>query len=111
LREKKMEINQVSKMLAYSFVSELIKSNKLKKKIFVNPGVPDDSIDSVDVSFGDLEDYYKKVLTTIENTPEIRHSIVDALKAYQDAGGDLNEFYPARLIASEESLQKNLFFD
>jgi len=106
-----MEINQVSKMLAYSFVSELIKTNKLKKKIFVNPEISDDSADSAEVSFGDLEDYYKKVLTTIENTPEIRHSIVDALKAYQETGGDLNDFYPAKLIASEESLQKNLFFD
>jgi hypothetical protein len=106
-----MELNQVSKMLAYSFVSELIKTNKLKKKIFVNQEISDDSVDSVEVSFGDLEDYYKKVLTTIENTPEIRHSIVDALKSYQDSGGDLNNFYPAKLIASEESLQKNLFFD
>ncbi|MEY3370704.1 MAG: hypothetical protein RLZZ361_1374 [Cyanobacteriota bacterium] len=106
-----MEINQVSKMLAYSFVSELIKSNKLKKKIFINSSLNDDLVDTADVSFGDLEEYYKKVLTTIENTPEIRHSIVDALKAYQESGGDLNEFYPAKLIASEESLQKNLFFD
>ena len=48
-----MELNQVSKMLAYSFVSELIKTNKLKKKIFVNQEISDDSVDSVEVSFGD----------------------------------------------------------
>jgi hypothetical protein len=108
-----MELNQVSKMLAYSFVSELIKSNKIKKRAFLNSSKTqdDDGIDTTDVSFGDLEDYYKNVLSVIENTPEIRESIVNALKKYQEEGKDLNELYPTKLLVEDESLRKILFLD
>lgn len=109
-----MELNQVSKMLAYSFVSELIKSNKIKKRTFLNSSKTqdtDEAGDSSDVSFGDLEDYYKNVLSVIESTPEIRESIVNALKKYRDEGKDLNELYPTELLVQDESLRKILFID
>ncbi len=114
-----MEVGQVNKMLAYSFVSELIKKKKVKKKGLVdglsleaNEDAPDSKgVDSAEMSFGDLEDYYKNVLSVIENTPEIRESIVSALKNVHEQGGDLNELYPAKLIAREASLKSMLFLE
>lgn len=113
-----VEINQVNKMLAYSFVSEVIKNKKIKKRKF-SSGAYDESakefeaaeIDSANMNFGDLEAYYKNVLGVIENTPEIRQSLVDALKQYQDKGGDLNELYPTDLIVQDESLRRTVFLD
>lgn len=112
-----MEVGQVNKMLAYSFVSELIKKKKVKKAGLLS-GLSDldiegadTGIDSAEMSFGDLEDYYKNVLSVIENTPEIRESIVSALKNVHEQGGDLNELYPAKLIAREASLKSMLFLE
>jgi hypothetical protein len=108
-----MEVSQVSKMLAYSFVSELINKKKLKKNVRVatDDGAETEAseLDISEMSFGDLETYYKNVLAVIEESPEIRGSLVDAIKKVQDEGGDLNAHYPAKLIAQEESLQKQLF--
>jgi len=113
-----MEIQQVNKMLAYSFVSEIIKNKKIKKRDFSDVSALDSEnafnareVDSANMSFGDLESYYKNVLSVIENTPEIRNSIVSALKNYQSNGGDLNSLYPTELIVKEDSLNKVLFLD
>lgn len=113
-----MNFNQISKMLAYGFVSELIENKKIKKRKFVNgtedPGDKEFDtavVDTAEMSFGDLEDYYKNVLSVIENTPEVRNSIVHSLKSVQDDGIDLNKLYPTYLIVKEESLKKVLFMD
>lgn len=113
-----MDFNQVSKMLAYGFVSELIENKKIKKRKFLDkyedPGEKEFDttiVDSADMSFGDLENYYKNVLSVIEETPEIRTSIVDSLKKIQEDGVDLNKLYPTSLIVKEESLKKVLFMD
>ncbi len=105
-------------MLAYGFVSELIENKKIKKRKFVDgtedPGDKEFEaaiVDTADMSFGDLEDYYKNVLSVIENTPEVRDSIVNSLKKTQDEGIDLNKLYPTYLIVKEESLKKVLFMD
>lgn len=116
-----MEVNQVSKMLAYSYVSELIKNKKITKRKFADSGLAEDvdldsgkefetsSVDSANMSFGDLENYYKNVLSVIEETPEIRVALVTALKNFQTDGGDLNTLYPADIIVKEESFQRVLF--
>ncbi len=119
-----MEVNQVSKMLAYSYVSELIKNKKItKRKFSSSAGVAEDpdldsgeefeatSVDSANMSFGDLENYYKNVLSVIEETPEIRVALVTALKNFQSEGGDLNTLYPADIIVKEESFQRVLFMN
>jgi hypothetical protein len=110
-----MEINDATKLLAYSFVSELIKKKKIKKSgnAIITEG-PDGEVsamegDIADVSFGDLENYYRNVVTIIENTPEIRQSIVDTLNDLKKQGKDLNDLYPARAVASETSLKQVLF--
>ena len=112
-----MEVNQVSKMLAYSYVSELIKNKKITKRKLVDSAIAEDSeeefegtsVDSTNMSFGDLENYYKSVLSVIEETPEIRVALVTALKSFQSEGGDLNTLYPADIIAKEKSFQRVLF--
>lgn len=112
-----MEIGQVSKMLAFSFVSELIKKKKVKKRsllVDVRDSEQEFETESVDVSemsFGDLEAYYKNVLSVIESTPEIRTSLVNSIKKVSEKGEDLNDYYPSSLIAKEESLRKILFLD
>ncbi|MCE2928110.1 MAG: hypothetical protein LW817_00580 [Candidatus Caenarcaniphilales bacterium] len=114
-----MEINQVSKMLAYSFVSELIKNKKIKKRKFSDSASELDSglefsteeVDSANLSFSELEEYYKNVISVIENTPEVRTTLVTALKSYQENGGDLNSLYPTELIVKEGSLKKTLFYN
>jgi hypothetical protein len=115
-----MEINQVSKMLAFSYVSELIKQKKITKRSFVDiNGASEDTeeefettpVDSANMSFGDLENYYKNVVTAIENTPEIRGALITALKNFQNDGGDLNSLYPADIIAKETSFQRVLFMN
>jgi hypothetical protein len=115
-----MEINQVSKMLAFSYVSELIKQKKITKRRLVDANtVSDDgkeefettTVDSANMSFGDLENYYRNVVTVIENTPEIRTALVSALKNFQNDGGDLNSLYPADIIAKETSFQRILFMN
>ena len=108
---KNMEVSQVSKMLAYSFVSELINKKKLKKNVRVAEAseVEASEVELSEMSFGDLETYYKNVLSVIEESPEIRGSLVDTINKVQEQGGDLNAHYPAKLVAEEESLQKQLF--
>ena len=116
-----MEINQVSKMLAYSYVSELIKNKKITKRKIVDSTLEEDidsgeefeatTVDSSNMSFGDLENYYKNVLSIIEETPEIRVALVTALKNFQSEGGDLNTLYPADIIVKDESFQKVLFMN
>lgn len=113
-----MDFNQVSKMLAYSFVSELIENKKIKKRKFLDsyedPGDKEfdtTTVDSADMSFGDLESYYKNVLSVIENTPEIRTHLVSNLTKLQEEGVDLNKLYPTSLIVKEGSLKKVLFMD
>ena len=116
-----MEVNQVSKVLAYSYVSELIKNKKITKRKFASAALAEEpdidtgeefettSVDSANMSFGDLEKYYKNVLSVIEETPEIRVALVTALKNFQSEGGDLNTLYPADIIVKEESFQRVLF--
>jgi hypothetical protein len=115
-----MEINQVSKMLAFSYVSELIKQKKITKRRLIDAnslsGEDKDefeisNVDSANLSFGELENYYRNVITVIENTPEIRTALVSALKNFQNDGGDLNSLYPADIIAKETSFQKILFMN
>ena len=111
-----MELGHVSKMLAYSFVSELIKKKKVKKRSVLDSVIgsksselEDPTLDMAELSFGDLENYYKSVLSVIEETPEIRESLVNSIKRVTEDGKDLNSFYPSILVANEESLRKILF--
>jgi hypothetical protein len=111
-----MELGHVSKMLAYSFVSELIKKKKVKKQgvldsIDQSKSVdPEESgIDMAEMSFGDLENYYKSVLSVIEGTPEIRESLVNSIKQVTEDGRDLNDLYSSKAMANEDSLRKILF--
>ncbi len=111
-----MELGQVSKMLAYSFVSELIKKKKVKKRSVLESSselreeeAEDALVDVAHMSFGDLENYYKNVLSVIEGTPEIRTSLVNSIKRVTEEGKDLNDYYPSKLVADEESLRKILF--
>ena len=111
-----MELGHVSKMLAYSFVSELIKKKKVKKRGVLDSvdqsksSDPEDSgVDMAEMSFGDLENYYKSVLSVIEGTPEIRESLVNSIKQVTEDGRDLNDLYSSKAMANEDSLRKILF--
>ena len=111
-----MELGHVSKMLAYSFVSELIKKKKVKKQGVLDAvdqskaSDPEDSgVDMAEMSFGDLENYYKSVLSVIEGTPEIRESLVNSIKQVTENGRDLNDLYSSKAMANEDSLRKILF--
>ena len=103
-----MELGHISKMLAYSFVSELIKKKKVKKRHVLDSSQKI-GLDVAEMSFGDLEDYYKSVLSVIEETPEIRESLVNSIKQATEGGKDLNDFYSSKLVANEDSLRKILF--
>ncbi len=112
-----MELGHVSKMLAYSFVSELIKKKKVKKHSVLDSIMgsktseleEEATIDMAEMSFGDLENYYKSVLSVIEETPEIRESLVNSIKRVTEDGKDLNSFYSSKQMANEDSLRKVLF--
>lgn len=112
-----MELGHVSKMLAYSFVSELIKKKKVKKRSVIDSSTGESKLieseepglDIAEMSFGDLENYYKSVLSVIEGTPEIRQSLVNSIKQVTEDGKDLNDFYPSKSVANEESLRRILF--
>ncbi len=112
-----MELGHVSKMLAYSFVSELIKKKKVKKHNVLDSIIGSKSseleeesiVDMAEMSFGDLENYYKSVLSVIEETPEIRESLVNSIKRVTEDGKDLNSFYSSKMMANEDSLRKILF--
>ncbi len=112
-----MEVGQVSKMLAYSFVSEIIEKKKLKKRNLTDVDLdssiaePREEVDLAELNFGELEEYYKSVLDVIENTPEVRENLVNSLKKYQEDGKDLNDLYPTEKIVKEPSLKKFLFLD
>ena len=108
-----MRVNDATKLLALSFTSELVKRRKKRKSedpSSYNDDVPDD-VDANERSFGELENDYRKVLKALEESPDIRESIVDTLKSFQDAGMDLNDFYPSTDIAQSKSLRKVLFVD
>ncbi len=101
-----MRVNEATKLLALSFTTELIK--KRRKKASYND---DTDSDSCDVSFAELESDYRKVLGVLEETPEVRESIVGALKNLQAGGKDLNELYPSSELAKSPSLRRVLFLD
>jgi hypothetical protein len=108
-----MELNDATRVLAYSFVSELIRKRRSQKVGELEESDLGYSYakDIADVNFGELENYYNNVLSVIEKTPEIRESIVNTLNRLKEEGKDLNELYPSQLIASEPSLKSILFMN
>lgn len=108
-----MEVNEAAKLLAYSFVSEIILKRKQKtnNKSDFSKKSKISLEDSADVNFGELEAYYQDVVSIIENTPDVRSSIVESLKKMYREGKDLNKLYPAKVIAGEESLSRILFLN
>lgn len=104
-------------MLAYGYVSDLIKNRKIKKRKSFNYSECENreafsvsQVDSTDLSFSELEDFYKNIVSIIENTPEIRASLVNSLKEFQENGKDLNSLYTTDKIIEEASFKKVLFF-
>lgn len=101
-----MKINEATKLLALSFTSNLVKKRKKDSSAY-NSDV--DAADVDEANFGELEQDYRTVLQTLEETPEIRESIVQSLKDLQANGTDLNDLYPSTEIAESGSLRKILF--
>lgn len=108
-----MELNDATRVLAYSFVSELIRKRRSRRvgETLDADFNGHDAKDIADINFGELENYYNNVLSVIEKTPEIRESIVNTLNKLKHEGKDLNDFYPAHLIANEPSLKSILFMN
>ncbi len=109
-----MEINEATKLIACGLISELMKKRRsqgvkkakpIEKELSADMGAHD----AADINFGDLEAYYKNVICIIENTPEIRQSIVDTLVNLQQQGKDLNNLYPSMKLAEEKTLRQILF--
>ncbi|MCH2228327.1 MAG: hypothetical protein MK033_11180 [Candidatus Caenarcaniphilales bacterium] len=90
---------------------KLRRVNKKRKKQFGD--------DSSDISFSEeqsnnfeaAESYYEFVSTAIENTPDVRPSVVRALKEIQKKGRNINDIYPAKQLADKQSLRKMLFIN
>ena len=104
-----MEINDASKVLAYSFVSELIRKKKTQQPGSTDSLTESFENDSADINFSEIENYYKNVVSLIENTPDIRKAIVSTLKEMREKGDDLNSIYSAKLVAEEKSLNRMVF--
>ena len=87
------------------------KGKKKRKKQFGD--------DSSDISFSEeqsnnfeaAESYYEFVSTAIENTQDVRPSVVRALKEIQKKGRNINDIYPAKQLADKQSLRKMLFIN
>ncbi|NQY80302.1 MAG: hypothetical protein HRT47_08320 [Candidatus Caenarcaniphilales bacterium] len=85
--------------------------NRKRKKLYGD--------DSSDISFSEqesanfeaAESYYEFVSTAIENSPDVRPSVVRALKEIQQKGRDINDIYPAKQLADKQSLRKMLFIN
>ncbi len=107
--EHLMRVNEATKLLALSFTTELIK--KRRKKTGEESYNEEVDSDTSDVSFAELESDYRKVLATLEGTPEVRESIVGALKKLQSEGKDLNELYPSSELVKSPSIKRVLFLD
>lgn len=75
--------------------------------------------DSSEISFSEkessnfeaAESYYEFVSTAIDNSPEVRPSVVKALKEIQNKGRNINDIYPAKQLADKQSLRKMLFIN
>ncbi len=104
-----MRVSEATKLLALSFTTELLK--RRRKKIGEETYNEDVDSDANDVSFAELESDYRKVLATLEGTPEVRESIVSALKHLQAQGQDLNELYPSSELVKGPSIKRVLFLD
>ncbi len=104
-----MRVNEATKLLALSFTTELIK--RRRKKSTEEAYNEDVDSDANDVSFADLESDYRKVLAALEGTPEVRESIVSALKHLQAQGQDLNELYPSSELVKSPSIKRVLFLE
>ncbi len=105
-----MRINEATRLLALSFAAELLKKRRKLAAGSYNDDYSEDS-DSNDVSFAELESDYRKVLITLESSPEVRESIVQTLKKLQDKGKDLNELYPSSELAKSPSIRRILFLE
>jgi len=101
-----INVNQATKLLALSFTSEIIKKRYKKRK---HSDDECSSADSSDISFGELESDYQKVIATLQAVPEVRETVVQDLKQRLEKGEDLNAMYPADKIAEKTSLRKVLF--
>jgi|GEM_PF-2476716 len=104
-----MRVNEATKLLALSFTTELLK--KRRKKAGQESYNEDMDSDTSDLSFGDLESDYRKVLATLEGTPEVREAVVGALKNLQAQGHDLNELYPSSELVKSPSMKRVLFLE
>ena len=106
--EHLMRVSEATKLLALSFTTELLKRRRNKSEESYNEVVDSEAND---VSFAELESDYRKVLATLEGTPEVRESIVNALKHLQAQGQDLNELYPSSELVKGPSIKRVLFLD
>ena len=62
-------------------------------------------------NFGVVESYFEFASTAVENTPQVRPSVVKALKQIQKKGRNINDIYPAKQLADKQSLRKMLFIN
>lgn len=61
--------------------------------------------------FDEIESYFQFVSTAIESSPSARPSKIRALKDIQKNSRNINDIYPAKLLADKKSLRKMLFID
>ena len=61
--------------------------------------------------FDEIESYFQFVSTAIESAPSARPSKIRALKDIQKNSRNINDIYPAKLLADKKSLRKMLFID
>lgn len=106
-----------NRILAYSYLESLIKKRKIKKAnkfigTSVTKGIEAD-FEKGELNFGELEETFNQVLLEIENTPDVRQSLVNTLKAMHEAGGDLNQLYSADAIVerSYDTFERVIFLE
>ena len=89
-----MGLDRLEKLFASSIVTNMIDADA---------GLTEEKL--ADLTFKEIEELYQRTLYEVESSPEIRHELVDSLKAYQQEHGDLNQLYSAEEIASDPELQ------
>lgn len=104
--------DDANRLLAYTVVTNLIKKRKIKKaNKFVGSVQPQPAEElPADMTFGELEDRFDTALYEIENSPEMRSSLVQVLKNLHKHN-NLNNLYSADAIVEKsfDSLEGFLF--
>ena len=85
--------------------------NKKRKKLFGDDSSEISFSEEESSNFEAAESYYEFVSTAIENSPDVRPSVIRALKQIQKKGRNINDIYPAKQLADKQSLRKMLFIN